>query len=112
MKAGMADSFVDNVILFDGKYLPVEIKLSVSAEANIKQQVSKYCNTDAIILDEKDNRVVNADLVYSDHVLIIDTDHIYLFCAQNNQVTEIYDLGNLSVLSDIQELRNIIRNLI
>lgn len=63
-KNNIPDSFVDNVILFNKKYLPVEVKLSVPCQANINAQVEKYCQDDCIIIDNKANRIVNKDKIY------------------------------------------------
>lgn len=49
-------SYVDNVILFNGKYLPVEIKLNIKAEKNIIGQVTKYCHLRKLILVNKGSK--------------------------------------------------------
>ncbi len=50
-RSDIHDSFMDYVFLFDGKYLPVETKLSVTAENNIVGQVGKYVYNEHVFLD-------------------------------------------------------------
>ncbi|MDE5819288.1 MAG: hypothetical protein K2N41_03950 [Lachnospiraceae bacterium] len=89
-------TFVDNVILFHKKYLPVEVKLLVSATPNINQQLSQYCDDDEIIIDKKNNRRVAKTKIYNNRVLVIDTEAIYMYKAEQDILMTIFDLDYLT----------------
>lgn len=101
-KGNNPTTFVDNVIKLNGKYLPVEIKLAVSAEANIIRQLNTYCNVDSICLEK--NRIITDN--YYNNVLVIDTDDVYLFYPKGNKLNKIYSLNTIKSINDIAELRN------
>lgn len=104
-KTGAPDAFVDNVILFGGRYLPVEVKLSVRCEANIAAQLEKYCRTDAIELDSRTHRTAPAGKVIAGHVLVIDTEQIFLYRAGSGRLVPFLDLDDLHDLSDADRLK-------
>ncbi len=104
-KEGCPTAYVDNVIKFNGKYLPVEVKLSVKAERDIIEQVSKYCNLDSLKLTK--DKEINAP-IHHEHVLIIDTDHVYLYDHKNDRIESIFDLDNLERIADIEKLKNVV----
>lgn len=103
-KQGIPDSFVDNVIYIKGKYLPVEVKLSIFTQSDIKDQVRKYCEDEFIVLDTKKNRIVEKKDIHNNFCLIIDTEHIYLFDNIKNQVEIICDLDDIK--NNIKSLEN------
>lgn len=108
-KAGIPDSFVDNVMRLKEKYLPVEVKLAVSSEASLKEQVKKYTYDDTIICGEKQ---LLPDDIYTNKVLIIDTDNVYIYDADSNDISKIYSLDDLHDKSDLVQLRRtVIRKL-
>ena len=109
-KQGMADSFIDNVIFINGKYLPVEIKLCVPAQANIVGQVSKYCHDDEIILDNKTNRTIYPDKTHSNYCLIVDTDYIYLYNHTDNNISVLKALDDFQNLNDVAKFKEILRS--
>ena len=102
---GIPDSFVDNVIYIEGKYLPVEIKLSVNAQANICAQVNKYCNDNYIVIDNKNNKTIYPKHIYSNNCLVIDTDFIYMYSSTDGSLTTIYNLDNLTTFEDLITIR-------
>lgn len=108
-KIGIPDSFVDNLIKINNKYLPVEVKLSVSAEKDICRQVSKYCNNTKI---SNDKITIESDKLFSNNCLVIDTEKIYIYFAKTNEIIEIFDLEKIKNIEDIKYIRNIIINLI
>lgn len=109
-KQNMPDSFIDNVIFINGRYLPVEVKLSVAAQNDIKGQVSKYCQDEIIWLDGKEDKRIEATKVYADNCLVIDTDHIFMYQNKTNNLISLYDLDELATLNDVQKLKQIIIN--
>lgn len=97
--------YIDNVVLFNGKYLPVEVKLNVDLETNLIGQVSKYCSLSLLNLDNKQILSKPIENVYSDKVVIIDTYGIYLYDDSKLAYTKIYDFFNLSSKEDLQLIR-------
>lgn len=108
-KVGKARTFVDNAIKFHGKYLLVEVKLSVAAERNIIAQLSSYCDLDELWL-EKGKKI--KDGMYSDNILVIDTDRLYLYSNHDRILRPFYNLDNIKNNDDITSLKGIIANLI
>lgn len=102
------DSFMDYVIMFNHKYLPVEVKLSVLAEPNIKHQVSKYVYNTKVFLTVDGKKTTSAEKFNSGKVLIIDTDSVYLYDSTTDLVSNIFSLDTLTCKNDIVVLRNII----
>ncbi|MBP3883500.1 MAG: NADAR family protein [Olsenella sp.] len=92
---------VDNVVRFFGKYLPVEVKLSVSSEKDLPGQCRKYCHLKAIALGES----VDGSECYEDHVLVIDTDSIYLYEYDNHSIKVLKHLDDIRAISDIDAFR-------
>ena len=94
-KAGIPDSFVDNVIFFNGKYLPVEVKLLVG-QWPIKDQVIKYCYDDEIVLDGKD-KLATPSRTWRNNVLVIDTENVYMYYSDTDTITSFFELDNLEM---------------
>lgn len=107
-RAHMNDSFMDYVIRFEGKYLPVEVKLSVNAETNLIGQVSKYVHNSKVFLDCNGSRWTTGDNFHAGKVLIIDTEKLYMFDASNNRIDEIMNLDQLASEKDLLSVRKII----
>ena len=105
-------SAVDNVIKFNDHYLPVEVKLSVASEKNIKQQLRKYCHLDSLCLDKASNRMAPLERIYDDSVLVIDTFAIYLFSFTNDIVSKILELDDVNTLSDVDKVRELLIKLL
>lgn len=96
--------FADNVIKIGGKYLPVEIKLNITAERNLPNQLLQYCMTDYIILTE--NKTAFPENIHNNFVLVIDTFNIYLFDCLTCKLASIADLDEIKHISDIAILKN------
>jgi len=94
-KSGIGNSFIDNVIKFENRFLPVEVKLSIFVEKNIKKQVRKYCYDDFIVLDQTNGRTIYQDEVYNDKVLIVDTFAVYMYDYDSDSITELLSLDDL-----------------
>ena len=93
----------------NGKYLPVEIKLSVSVEKDIDSQLMSYCNLTQLYLTQ--DKVV-MDNIYRDNVLVIDTDKIYIYYDKKRMLKEVLELDNIESNDDIVNLRVTIINLL
>lgn len=108
VKSGMPDSFVDNVIIINGQYLPVEVKLNVQAEKNIKQQVVKYTNDDYIVLSQKSGKSIDGAKIYSSKVLIIDTEGLYMYDSDMDDIKDVYRLSKLIKQQDLEGLKSVV----
>jgi hypothetical protein len=106
IKAKSKPSYVDNVIVFGGKYLPVEVKLSINAEQDIKGQVRKYCNLDALVLKRNTGIQAPVERIINDKVLILDIEGLYLFDYCLDTITEICKLESITCNEDINKIRS------
>ena len=104
-KAAQKTSFIDNVILFDGYYLPVEIKLSVASEQNLYGQVEKYCNLTELYLDKDKKKKVPIDRTYNNWVLVIDTYGAYLYSSKKHTMKQLLNLDDIKNRRDILSFR-------
>ena len=107
IKEGINPSFIDNVIYFGNLYLPVEVKLNINAERDIKSQVRKYCYDDIIYLDKK-GKSVNIEQVYANNVVIIDTEKMYLFDYDYDTIDELCELKDMKTMEDLYRVKNIL----
>ena len=99
---------MDYVMLFNGKYIPVEVKLAVSAEPNIIGQVSKYVHNSKVYLADDGSRYITWRDFHDGKVLIIDTEKLYMYDDLTRTVAEIYELDSIIGNSDIAEVRKVI----
>ena len=107
-KPGINDSFMDYVIRFQGKYLPVEVKLSVNAEPNLIGQVSKYIYNSTVFLTDDGTRCVTGEAFHDGRVLIIDTEKIFMFDATIGKINEIMSLDSINSKEDLKQVRQLI----
>lgn len=104
-KEGIPDSFVDNIILFNGKYLPIEVKLNIKGEVDLPGQVKKYCNADVRYTDHGAEKAIDNAKSYQNHVLIIDTENVYLYDDRKGIIEHIKNLDEIQTIEDIRKLR-------
>ena len=109
-RSDIYDSFMDYVISFNGKYLPVEVKLAISAEPNILGQVSKYVHNSKVYLTDDGNKCATEQDFHDGKVLVIDTDKLYMYDAASDVVTEIYNLDRITSKANLQEVKHIIKS--
>lgn len=102
------DSFMDYVVLFHGKYLPVETKLSVSAESNLIGQVSKYVHNSKVFLQNDSSQWITGEYFHEGKVLIIDTENVYMYDASVRQIKKIVSLDQLKSAKDLSRVRQMI----
>ena len=99
---GCSPAHADNVILFHGRYLPVEVKLNISLENVLIGQLKKYVHLDWVVAGDKQ---IIPEQMYNDSVLVIDTDHVYLYSDETGEITKITSLDDLQTERDVLELR-------
>ena len=102
-------TFVDNIIVFNSKYLPVEVKLSVSAEKDILSQLRQYCNLNKVKLDKKTEVTSN---IYDKNVLVIDTEKVYLYNNTTNKLCEVINLNKIKKEDDIKQLKQLLASIL
>ena len=101
-------TFVDNVIRFNKRLLPVEVKLNIKMEVHLEDQCEQYCMLDRLVLNKKSGREARSCDIVSDRVLVIDTFAIYMFKAGRKSIEFLYDLDALKSKKEIQRLREIV----
>ncbi len=104
-KAGQKTSFIDNVILFGGYYLPVEVKLSTASEQNLYGQLEKYCHLTELYLDKDKKKKAPLDRIYDNWVLVIDTYGVYIYSGKEHNMKQLLDLDEIKNRSDIFSFR-------
>lgn len=104
-KEGIPDSFVDNIILFNGRYLPVEVKLNIKNEIDLPGQARKYCNDDIRYADHGTEKPIDNMKSYQNCVLIIDTENVYLYDDRTGKIDQIKNLDEIREVEDIRALK-------
>lgn len=105
-KSGVADSFADNVILIEGRFLPVEVKIVEQSEA-IVDQLWKYCNNDSI---EVGNQTIDPERVWRSYALLVDPWNVSIYKAHADRLQKIMPLPEAE--RDVFELRDAIIDII
>ena len=100
---------VDNVILFRGKYLPVEVKLNVKIENDIKNQCASYCEIERCDLNAQQT-VQESDMYKK--VLVIDTSYVYLYNHTDNSFEVLQPLDDFKSKYDIEAFRDVLTNIL
>lgn len=103
---------VDNIIVFLGKYLPVEIKLSIYNEVNLETQVHQYCQLTHVVLGKGKTIDHPLEQMYSMKVLIIDTENIYVYDGIKGDIQTVFNLDQLTDMTKIKDLRNAIASML
>lgn len=105
--------YVDNVIVFGKRYLPVEVKININTEHDLVGQLRKYCYVDKLYLERDQKHLVdNADVI-RDKVLVIDTYAVYLYRNEDDSIEKMLDLKDLDldgILSFRKELLELFLN--
>ena len=110
-KEGQSPAYVDNVILFNGKYLPVEVKLNVDIEPDLIGQLQRYVNLDWAVLNNPGEEGKKVDQLYN-AVLVIDTNRVDVYNARQahcNQAPQNVGSDNngdsLQPITDLNDLK-------
>lgn len=98
--------FADNVILFDGRFLPVEVKLNISAENGLVHQLAHYCHVEQLILEPKINRVAAPERMVQEACLVVDINGVYLYKHNTREIRQVCALDKIRSVSDILALRS------
>ncbi len=102
-KSGMDDAFMDNVITFGKRLLPVKIFIGVSDDSQAIESLEKYCHAAEIVLS--DGKIVQSPKIYSDNVLVIDQENISLYDSKTRLIHQLQNLDDLKTGDDILTLK-------
>ncbi len=101
-RGGMWTGRADNCIRIGGKLCAVEVKLNVSAENKLEEQLEQYCRLDEITLEKKK---VPADRLIPDRVIVIDTENLYIYESESKTLNKIMGLDALEKNEDLPGAR-------
>ena len=102
-KKGKPTSYVDNCILFNKSWVPVEVKLNFDAERDLISQLKQYTDTERIVLEKGRECDEKIDRQF---VIIIDVTKIGVFDGYNEKIAIITEIDELKTISDLMMLRN------
>ncbi len=96
---------VDNVIKISDKYLPIEVKLNIRIETDIKRQCASYCEIDKC---ELNSTLAVPGSKMLQQVLVIDTSFIYLYTHSNHSLEILVALDDIKTQEDVKNFRFIL----
>lgn len=102
---GVLTGYADNCILINKKLCFVEVKLNVKTVHKIENQLEKYCYLSEIILGKKKYDSIN---LIQNRIIVIDTEKIYYFDAETENLVDIIDLDILKNKEDLKKVKNMI----
>ncbi len=101
-KSGLNDAFMDNVISFGKRRLPVKIFIGGSDNTEI-DALERYCHASEIVLT--DGKTVQPPKIYSDNVLVIDRENISLYDSNSQSIRQLQRLDDLKTSEDVSVLK-------
>lgn len=104
IKDGKSVGIVDNVIVFDGAHMPVEVKLSATFDGQgVLEQLERYASA-----DEFKGIADDCEYNYEGVVMVVDTSNIYIYDKNiSNTLNVIISLDEIKSMADIRRLKNI-----
>lgn len=104
IKDGKSVGIVDNVIVFDGAYMPVEVKLSAALDGQgVLDQLERYASADEFKGIDDD-----CEYNYEGIVLVVDTFNVYIYDKNiKDSLNVIISLDEIKSMADIRRLKNI-----
>lgn len=105
-------SFVDNVILFDGRYIPAEVKLNVSTEPNITAQLERYCGFDTLFTNHGAKSSFPHEKLHAQKVILIDTQSLFIFSLHDKILTLVCRLDSLKRIDDLDSVKSKLNRLL
>lgn len=105
-RQGTRTGFADNAVKLGGKWCFVEVKLNVKTEAHLHDQLKKYCRVESVPL--KGERALPQKTIWQNYVIVIDTENVYLYHLQANQLTIIESLDEIRTEEDIKKIQEVV----
>ena len=85
--------YADNVILIEGKYYFLEVKINIYLQPNLINQLKQYTNSDYLYLDNNStSKIIDYERNY---IFVIDTECLYVYEVNNNKLIKLIDLDDL-----------------
>ena len=82
-----------------GGYIPVEVKLNLKSEAGLFEQLGRYCEADAVFSGHGSKNAFSR--VYSENVLVIDTEGVYIYDDRTKNLELVRELSAVRRAEDI-----------
>ena len=102
-RKGKPTGYVDNCILFNKRWVPVEVKLNFDAERDLISQLKQYTDVERIVLERGRECDEKIDRQF---VIIIDVTRIGVFDGYNEKITMVTEIDELKTISDLMMLRS------
>jgi len=96
---------VDNVILLDGAYMPVEVKLSATFDGNsLMEQLGRYANS-----DDFEGVEDSSEYTWGSLVMVVDIFNVYMYDDDvKNTLNILISLDEIKSMTDVRKLRNML----
>lgn len=105
-KRGKRTGFADNAVKLNGKWCFVEVKLNVRTEAHLHDQLKKYCQVENVPL--KRERALPQKNIWQNNVIVIDTENIYIYYLQSDQLLLVKSLDEIWTVEDIKKVQEVL----
>lgn len=92
---------VDNVFEFDGKKILLEVKLNIDLENDLISQLNQYIKADYIHLSSNNTECITD--FEKKFMFVIDMYSVYKYTVEENELTKIFNLDDISGNNDIVE---------
>lgn len=102
-KPGLDDAFMDNVILFDKRRLPVKIFIKEVRTDKDFEILENHCHASEIFISN--DKPVSASKIYTDKVLVIDKKQIAVYDSLKEEIQPVQQLDELKTVEDIAILK-------
>ena len=105
-KKGKRTGFADNAVKLNEKWCFVEVKLNIKTEAHLHDQLKKYCRVENVPL--KKERTLPQKNIWQNNVIVIDTENIYIYYLQADQLLPVKALDKIRTVEDIKRVREVL----
>lgn len=102
-KPGQDDAFMDNVILFDKRRLPVKIFVEDIRTDKDLEILENYCHASEIFISN--DKPVCPPKIYTDKVLVIDKKQISVYDSLKQKIRPVQQLDELKTVEDLTALK-------
>ena len=92
---------VDNVFVYNGKKILLEVKLNVLIEKNIEEQLNQYINAEYIYLTNNQKSKTND--FERDFMYVIDMFALYQYNPKTQELVPLLNLDKINTIEDLQE---------
>ena len=97
------DAFMDNMISFGKRFLPVRIIPGITTNEQACELLEKYCNASKITFSK--DKIAETSQIYTDMVLGIDLDRLFVYNAGRKEIITIYQLDDLKSITNLIQIK-------